>query len=169
MSKADCTLSIDKLKEQVLYCADTGVFTWNVNKNRVSIGDVVGFVTSKGYLATKIHGKCYFLHRLAWFYVYGQWPKNQIDHINGEKKDNRIENLRDVSGAQNCQNQTGPRKTNKTQLQGVSVDKNKKYHAQLMINRRVFRLGSFDSPEQAHEVYLAKKAELSTFFNPTRI
>lgn len=171
MSKADCTLSQDELKSQLNYCADTGVFTWNVTKNRVSKGDIAGFKTAKGYLSTKIFGKAYRLHRLAWFYVYGKWPNDQIDHVNGIRTDNRISNLRNATPAENAQNRclaTLPNRSSKKL--GVSVNKvSGKYQARMVVNGKYFYFGTFDNEEEASSAYNAKKTELTQFFNPERI
>ena len=169
MSDSDCTLSLDKLKQQLDYCADTGVFTWAVTKNRVSKGDVAGFKTSKGYLSTKLNGKTYKLHRLAWFYVYGTWPKNQIDHINGIRTDNRICNIRDVLPVENSQNRSLARKGSKSGVIGVSIERGHRYRSTLQINGVKHNLGTFDTPEEASSAYNAKKTKLSKFYNPQRI
>ena len=85
----------EELKELLDYNPETGLFTWNVYnniKNKTTAGTF-----NDGYIQIKIKQKIYQAHRLAWLYVYGEWPKGQIDHINGIRDDNRIENLRDVT------------------------------------------------------------------------
>lgn len=169
MSKTDCTLSLEKLKQQLSYCADTGVFTWSVTRNRISKGDIVGFKTSKGYLSTKVNGKAYRLHRLAWFYVYGVWPKNQIDHVNGIRIDNRICNLRDVEPRHNSQNRSAINQKNKTGFVGVCKIGENRFSSTLMVDGKVYHLGVHKTPKEASNAYIAKKTELSKFFNPQRI
>jgi hypothetical protein len=66
--------------------------------------EVIGYIQSKGYRAVAIYGRKYLVHRLVWLYCYGEMPKNTIDHINGDKLDNRIENLRDVTNQENHKN-----------------------------------------------------------------
>ena len=75
-----------ELKNILHYNQDTGVFTWI--KNSI----VAGTVEKKGYIAIKINRKSYKAHRLAWLYIYGNFPKEQIDHLNGIKNDNCINN-----------------------------------------------------------------------------
>lgn len=124
------------LKEILDYNPDTGVFTWKVRdkkyfKNEGSYkiwntrfsGKIAGSIkTNKDgyrYLQITINKKLYLAHRLAWLYVYGVWPKNQIDHINGCSLDNRIHNLRDVTNQVNSCNQK-KHKNNKSGITGVS-------------------------------------------------
>jgi len=92
----------DKLKEILDYNQHTGLFTWKKIKkysNR-SVGDIAGSL-SLGYVVIGIDKKIYKAHRLAWLYVYGEFPKEQLDHINGNKEDNRICNLREANQSQN--------------------------------------------------------------------
>lgn len=169
MSDSHC-ISIDLLKENLKYCKDTGIFTWNTNRNRIKKGDIVGSKSSKGYLTTTLFSKPYRLHRLAWFYVYEVWPKGQIDHINGVKDDNRISNLRDVEPSENSQNRSKPRKINFSKTLGVSFSKKTgKYQSSVMVNGKSYHLGTFKTAEEASSAYNAKKTELTQFFNPERI
>lgn len=103
-------LSIDRLKEVVSYNAETGVFTWLTDSTGPGKGRIerpAGTVRPDGYLKIYIDGKSFLLHRLAWFYVYGEWPKGQIDHENLIHNDNRICNLRDATNGQNKTNTIG--------------------------------------------------------------
>jgi len=99
-------ITVERLKELLNYNETTGAFTWKVTPKsyRVAVGDVAGGVHSKGYIHIKIDGVTRFAHRLAWLYVFGSLPKQQIDHINRIKTDNRISNLRDVSATENNRN-----------------------------------------------------------------
>lgn len=103
-------------------------------------------------------GKAYRAARLAWFYVHGAWPKHHIDHINGNRLDNRIANLRDIPRQANNQNIHRSFKTNKTGFLGVDLDKrSNRYRASIRHNGSNRTLGRFDTPEEAHEVYLNAK------------
>lgn len=82
------------------YDKETGMFSKIKKFGKTKIGSI----NNKGYLQITINGICYKSYRLAWLYVYGSWPKNTIDHINGDKLDNRIKNLRDVTHRENMQN-----------------------------------------------------------------
>src|SRR5690606_8595946 len=96
---ADAILTQKRLRELVSYCPDTGIFHDSISGKQISGYD------SKGYRRLWLDGRNYMMHRLAWLYVYGRWPRAMIDHINGDPRDNRIVNLRDVTNAVNQQNQ----------------------------------------------------------------
>jgi len=115
-------LSAERRRELLHYDMETGVITWRVRSNsRVTAGDVAGYIRSNGYIAIQIDGRLYFAHRLAWFFVMGEWPKNQIDHIDGKKTNNRFANLREATNAENGQNQRKAQSDNKSSgLLGVS-------------------------------------------------
>ena len=109
-----------KLKEFVDYDPGNGVFTRKQLKVKCQVqpGDIIGTPDGLGYLRSSIDGKKYKLHRLAWLYVYGYFPENFIDHINRNRSDNRIENLREVSRQCNVRN-CGNLKTNTSGIKGV--------------------------------------------------
>src|SRR6185436_2505792 len=93
------------VREVLIYHSDTGIFRWAKSvSNRVRAGDVAGSLGSRGYLLIKLKGRSIQLHRLAWFMHYGEWPKHNIDHINRDRLDNSINNLRDVTQAENLKN-----------------------------------------------------------------
>lgn len=105
-------LTSERLKELLWYSPETGSFTWLVTRpGTAKKGTIAGRVNNKGYRHISVDGKRYAAHRLAWFYVYGKWPAYQIDHINRDKDDNSISNLRDVDQSTNLAN-TGPQKNN---------------------------------------------------------
>ena len=99
-------LTQQQLKEHLSYDYATGVFINLRNKpgRGGGIGSVAGNSNVNGYVYIKVMGKRYMAHRLAWLYHYGEWPVNEIDHINNIKDDNRICNLRDVTHSENQQN-----------------------------------------------------------------
>jgi len=99
-------LTQSQLKEILTYNPDTGIFTWLVASNgRIRVGDIAG-TTDNGYVRIMIERTKYRAHRLAWLYVHGESPKEQIDHINHIRDDNRINNLRCVSCHENFKNMT---------------------------------------------------------------
>lgn len=152
-------IDVDTLRGVLDYNPSTGVFVWKVRPSaRTFVGDLAGNLTAGGYREVKFRRKSYLAHRLAWLYVYGVWPLETIDHINGNRLDNRIENLRDVTLSQNCQNKHRAKRTSRTGLRGVSVtDKRSKFRAAITVAGKTKNLGSFDSPEKAHEVYMKHK------------
>ena len=102
----------------------------------------------------------YYASRLAWFYVYGKWPEYEIDHINGIRSDDRIINLRDVNTKINRENRHFPDKDNRAGFLGVSIAPSGRYKAQIGNNKKMIRLGTFDTPEAAHLAYLNAKRKL---------
>lgn len=141
------------LKKLLHYDENTGIFTWLVSKaKRIQVGSVAGYITPRGYIYINIDKKLYLAHRLAWLYIYGTWPINQIDHINGIKNDNRIENLRDVTVRKNSQNKKIHRNG---KLVGCYFNKNnKKWRAKIQIKNKDYHLGLYNTEQEAHEAYL---------------
>ena len=150
----------DELKQLFHYDPETGLFTWITSPaRRVKIGDIAGCLTVAGYLSIQIHRKQYLAHRLAWLYIHGKFPVHQIDHINHNRSDNRLCNLRAVTHQQNHFNQS-TRKDNSSGYQGVSWQTHThKYRASIQLNNRKIHLGFHDCPKKAHEAYLKAKAE----------
>lgn len=153
-------LTQERLKELLDYDPETGVFTRKVSlSRRVKVGDIAGSLHPHGYLTLMVDAKSYVAHRLAWFYVYGVWPK-EIDHINRIRNDNRISNLREVSRLENMYNKS-KYANNSSGLTGVSWHKaTGKWHSSICAKGLQKYLGLFDTPEEAHAAYLAAKEEL---------
>lgn len=141
------------------YDPDTGIFTWLKSIRYGYAGRKAGCIKRKGYVGIIIGGKSYLAHRLAWLYSFGEWPSNQIDHINGDKADNRISNLREANASENAQNQFSPKSHNPTKTLGVRFNQNG-YEASIKINSKNVYLGRFSTPEEAHKAYVAAKRKL---------
>lgn len=152
------TLTAEQLKAVLDYDASTGVFVWKVRPSKaVKAGDVAGCTEKRiGYITIGIAGRIYKSHRLAWLHMYGEWPKGLIDHINGDKADNRIANLRDVFADGNSQNVRKPNVRNKSGFMGVIWYQNK-WRASMSVNGKSKWLGDYSTPEEAHQVYLEAK------------
>lgn len=102
----------------------------------------------------------YFAHRLAWFYVHGEWPKGHVDHINGNRDDNSAGNLRDVSPTVNAQNLRKARSDNKSGLLGVCwVERVKRWKAQINVHGAHLTIGFYESKEEAHQAYVQAKRQ----------
>ena len=152
------TLTAEQLKATFDYDAETGVFLWKIRPSRaVKAGDVAGCTEKRiGYITIGIEGRIYKAHRLAWLYTHGEWPKGLIDHINGNKADNRICNLRDVFADGNSQNVRKPNVRNKSGFMGVIWFQNK-WRASMSVNGKSKWLGDYSTPQEAHQVYLEAK------------
>lgn len=151
------------LRELLHYDPETGVFTRKVRtSNRIAVGDVAGTLRPDGYTKISVLNKSYLAHRLAWLYVHGEWPKDQVDHRNGIRTDNRIANLRDLSGTLNQQNQRAAHSRNKSSgLLGASWDKRKgKWVAQISSTRTSRHIGYFETAKEAAAAYLEAKRRL---------
>jgi hypothetical protein len=157
MTKSELTQQT--LRTFLDYDKETGVFTWRVQRGRsTQVGTVAGYLV-KGYVKIKLFGKIYFAHRLAWLYVNGVWPDDQIDHINCVRDDNRFCNLREATGSLNLQNQRRPNNDNSSGYLGVARNRGK-WRARIGLNGTNINLGIFTTPEAAHEAYVSAKREL---------
>ena len=155
-------IDLATLKRLLKYDPATGVFTWLVwRPNGVKAGDVAGFIESNGYRVISLYRKFYKAHRLAWFYMTGEWPKNELDHVNGVRTDNRLANLRAADRSLNKQNMRKARRDNRTGLLGV-YEQNGRFRAGIKVRgeKRRRHLGTFATAQDAHVAYLAAKRAL---------
>lgn len=142
---------------------DTGKVTWRVHRNshggKIAPGVEAGWAAGHGYRAVTVDQQDLKIHQLVWLFATSVWPTYDIDHINGDRADNRLCNLRAVTRAQNLQNHHGLRPDNTSGVKGVYLDKRRqKWCAQLSANRKHHFLGQFDTIEEAAEAY--RKARL---------
>ncbi len=155
-------VTYERLKELLHYDPDTGVFTWRVYRARsAKAGYIAGTPDRHGYCKIDILHRKYFAHRLAWLYMYGNFPVNAIDHINGVPSDNRISNLRDVPQSENVLNLRAARSNNTTGFLGVTRSRHR-FHALIAVNGKKHFLGAYATAELAHAAYLKAKRELHT-------
>ena len=152
-------LTQEALISILFYDQNTGLFTWLKNTGRAHKGDVAGKPHPCGYVLIGIKGRHYLAHRLAWFYVYGEWPV-EIDHINLIKNDNRIGNLRTATRTQNNMNRLSS-KHSTSGCKGASLDRRDgKYDARIRMNGKTYYLGRFSDPEDATKAYHAAAKKL---------
>lgn len=153
---SDNILTQERLKELLSYDPETGVFVRiKQTSSNAKIGDVAGTSHPSGYQYIRIDRKRFSAHRLAWFYMTGAFPPDDIDHINRDKADNRFANLRAVTCSENMHN-AGNYKSNTSGYKGVSYVKcRKKWLAQIKLNNVGKNLGRFSTPEEASAAYLA--------------
>ena len=147
-----------RLMEVLVYEPDTGNFFWRVNRGKVRAGTRAATSAGDGYLSTAIDYTDYRHHILAWIYVYGEYPEQQIDHVDGNRSNNAIRNLRLASQSENNQNQRRPRGTNRHGMLGVHFRKDtKKWSAHIGVNGVQHSLGCFSTPEAASAAYIQAK------------
>lgn len=145
--------SRETLVSKLVYDHETGKLS------RRCSGMEAGCTHSNGYVYVSICGKPFMAHRIAWVIFFGEEPKSELDHINGNKADNRISNLREASHSENLANRKA-QKNNMTGFKGVSYHKHSgRFMARAVKNGKTFNLGYFNTADEAHEAY--KKIALS--------
>lgn len=163
------SITTERIRDIAHYEAGTGTFRWLHDKKAGfkksvllhSAGDEMGCQRKDGRWVIRVDGKLYLRYRLAWLWVYGFWPTGEVDHINGDKTDDRFSNLRDVSKKTNRQNIRETRNgKSSSQLLGVYLDKrkkHKKWRSSINIGGRCVSLGYFFTETEAHQAYLDAK------------
>ena len=153
-------ITLERLKEVVDYDPLTGIFTWKIKlNNNLVVGSVAGALTSKGYIGLTIDRNYYQGHRLAWLYVYGEWPEGDVDHINNIRTDNRIQNLRIATKSQNSMNCKVP-KNSKSGVKGVCWDERLKRWRAYVTKEGKTTEKRFKSFEEAAEYVKELREEL---------
>ena len=140
----------EKAKALFNYDELTGELSFVESKGKGKRKDKrVGCISANGYLTVWAENKLHQAHRLIWMHFYGVEPINGIDHINGDKLDNRIKNLRDVDQKENTKNRRKS-KNNTSGFVGVFLDKDSgKWRARLSVDYKVIYLGSFTDKSDA--------------------
>lgn len=153
-------LSRHDLADLLDYDQSSGMFVWKRSPCIRNVkGRIAGCRTSHGYWQIRINGRSYLAHRLAWLFVHGEWPQHQIDHIDGDRCNNRLGNLRDVPLAVNRQNIKGAMAGKKIPILGVRSQRSR-FSALITLNGRRIYLGSFGTTEEAHRAYLSAKRRI---------
>lgn len=161
-------INIEELKEILRYEPETGFLYWKIRKetshqiasfNKTKAGKRAGYLRkNRETIPFKHYGEIQS-SRIAWALYHGEWSKKEIDHINGNSADNRIVNLREATRSQNAINRS-KQSNNRSGYKGVWKRKNlNSWVAQICVNKKNIRIGSFDSPEKAYAAYVeaAKK------------
>lgn len=145
-------ITAEKARELLDYDPETGVLTWKRHMStRARKGKEAGVIQMGRYRRVGIYGKYYMAHRLAWLIMTGAWPKDEIDHINGDCAYNAWANLREAT---NTQNNWNTLHKNRSGLEGAAYHSGKgQYRATIRCMGETHFLGWFDSPERAHEAY----------------
>lgn len=154
-------LSRERLRELLDYNPFDGRLRWLRTVNpRANAGDIAGGNSlSNGYRIIGIGGRTYRQHRVIWLLVTGSWPDGEIDHINGNKSDNRIENLRVVTRTVNAQNERMARRSSSAGVLGASRNRGR-FRSEIRVGGKRITLGYFASAEEAGAAYLAAKRTL---------
>ena len=147
------SLSLSRLKQVLHYEPETGQFTRVQAGRGVTVGPICGSECD-GYRTVVIDGSSYRLHRLAFLYMEGEWPQAKVDHINGDRADNRWANLRHATIRQNSHNRK-TRSDSKCGLKGVSWNaRPQKWMARIGVDGKSKYLGVYKTPEEAHTAYV---------------
>lgn len=155
-------ITADQVRDLLEYDRDTGMFRWRTRRGKIMPGSIAGSPNNYGHFSIKINNRLYKSHRLAWLIVHGEWPSEQIDHINRDPGDNRIANLREATYSENAQNTLIPR-SNTSGHKGVSWHKRMgKWMAHIRLNKRKYFLGYFDKAESARDAYLSAARVMHT-------
>jgi len=157
--KAKDWLTADEARSRLEYDPETGKLTWKKLHNSLRIGEEARSIDVHGYVQVNVCGTLCKGHRLAWLIHYGKWPDHDIDHINGNRADNRLANLREVTNAINCQNKRKALPSSKTGILGV-VKVGARFQANIQCNRRKHSLGTYDTAEEAQAVYVQAKRRM---------
>jgi hypothetical protein len=136
------------------YEKETGQFYWRVtNSNRAVVGTLAGTVDCNGRIIIKINRKSYLAHQLVWLITHHVWPPDEIDHKNGDAGDNRIDNLRIATHAENMRN-SRKRSNNTSGFKGVDWRRDKgKWRAKIQVDSKSLHIGYFPTAEDAHAAY----------------
>jgi len=142
-------VALDRLKKLLEYDPDTGIFRWLRAHQKVQVGDIAGTLDDKGYIRIKVDGRKYRAHRLAWLYMTGHWPIDQIDHRDMVKTNNAFKNLREADNTQTNGNRRRQR-NNTSGYRGVSWWKiGRRWRA--AIGKQF--IGYFDTRQEAARAY----------------
>lgn len=147
------TITREMLKEVLSYNPDTGEFFWKQRRGGKKAWSMAGHTNRRGYVLIHVYGELHYAHRLAWCMHYGNFPPPSkfIDHVNLNKSDNRIVNLRIATKSENAAN-TRAQSNSKSQIKGISFGNNK-WRVRICLNGKQMWLGAFSSIEGAKDAY----------------
>lgn len=143
-----------EISEELTFSAETGLFYWRASKGRKQTVVPAGKRDGQGYIVIGFRGRAYAGHRLAWLCAFGEWPKHDIDHINGDRADNRIANLRPCTNQQNQRNRRPNPKASNGGLKGAMRAQNGRWQARIKVNDKTIHLGTFTTVLEAHTAYV---------------
>ncbi len=145
-------LTAERLRELLVYDPDNGSFVWKKStSNRAMIGAAIKCRDRHSYVIVRLDGRLYLAHRLAFLYMNGRLPEHDVDHVNGDRADNRWANLREATRQENMRNK--PARASKSGVRGVEQIPSGKWRASITVSRRQLHLGCFDSIDEAKNAY----------------
>jgi len=147
----------NELKHMLRYEPETGLLFWTDAASKAVKGKQAGTL-NRGYIVVIYKSKFFKAHRLAWLLTYGEWPRQGLDHIDGNKSNNRICNLREADETVNQQNRDKARVDSQSGLIGASPYR-RRWKSQIRVNGELKYLGVFDTAEMAHQVYMQAKKQ----------
>lgn len=163
LEQAKAHYAADMLLSRFIYDADTGALIWKHSDNQRSAwngkfaGKAAGYIRNDGYRIINLAGSYLYAHRIIWAMTMGEWP-DQIDHINGDRSDNRLENLRSVSATENNRNLRRRAKSVSGRT-GVFWDSvNNRWGASIQVDGRSIWLGRFNTVSEAGAARSAAEA-----------
>lgn len=161
-----CDLTQEEALRLLEYEPESGVLRFRVGRSNVRAGAVAGSVNAHGYRQLKVANKDYLAHRVIWLMVHGRWPADQIDHIDGDRLNNRLDNLREATHAENGRN-LRMRATNTSGVTGVYWSKrSKRWVAQIRDGGRQRYIGQFCDMDAAIAARRAAEKVLFGEFSP---
>lgn len=159
-------LSLAEVQKHLAYDRETGYLTWfKRTGGHMAVGYRAGHIAPNGYRRITLVGRRYMAHRLVWLFETGEWPEQWVDHISGDKDDNRVSNLRLATTAENNANSSILAKANKSGFRGVCFRKDRNtYIAYIYVNGKIKLLGSFkDAVRAARAAADARKKQWGEF------
>lgn len=152
--------TLARVRELLRYEPETGEFWWIGSGRGHALRKPAGSFNSKGYRVICIDGCMVSAHRLAWLLVHGVWPSSMLDHVNGQRADNRISNLRESDYFANQQNQRRAHRDSKTGLIGARPAHDGRFRAEIRVAGKKYDLGRYETAEAAHAAYVEAKRQL---------
>lgn len=150
--------TIERLRELLEYCPATGALRWKVYRGgRTGVGSAAGWPNEHGYLIVQVDRRYIRAHHIVFALHHGRWPSHEIDHVNGVRDDNRVQNLREATRSQNLANTRARRPG----LKGVKWQRQQnKWYAHIQKDGCKYYLGPFDTEALAHDAYIAAAQDL---------
>lgn len=154
--KNDQIITLDKICQLLEYDPATGIFLWKLPMGNTSSGKQAGTLKPDGYIRIQIEGRLYYAHRLAWLVSYGEWPPSMVDHIDGDRKNNSLANLRSATLTENNRNR---KRVSTKHKKGVKKNGNR-WQGRIRAGKKQIHLGTFKTEDEAHAAYCKAAKEL---------